>query len=284
MNFTVKNKYNLEVTQATFPGGEVLIKVDADNLKFWYDESPITITARIHNSNDLFGLALLKDAIENCQFRDNKQPINLCMPYVPYARQDRACIVGEPNSIKVLANFINNLKFNAVEIFDPHSDVTPALLDNLTVYDQHFIIRHNLAFCNRVADGGVFVSPDAGANKKTMKIAQFFEHNKFIRADKLRNLATGDILETVVYEDNLDGMTAFIVDDICDGGRTFIELAKVLKAKGAAKVILYVTHGIFSKGSGCLYSGGIDEIYTTNTYQEMVSSDTFNVLDINELR
>ena len=33
--------------------------------------------------------------------------------------------------------------------------------------------------------------------------------------------------------------------DICDGGRTFIELAKVLKDNGAKRVTLYVTHGIF---------------------------------------
>ncbi len=72
--------------------------------------------------------------------------------------------------------------------------------------------------------------------------------SSFIRADKSRNMATGQITETVVYADDLTGKACVIVDDLCDGGRTFIELAKVLRAKGAAKIALVVTHGIFSKG------------------------------------
>ena len=39
-----------------------------------------------------------------------------------------------------------------------------------------------------------------------------------------------------------------MVDDIADGGASFKYLARKLKELGAAKVGLYVTHGIFSKG------------------------------------
>jgi len=53
-----------------------------------------------------------------------------------------------------------------------------------------------------------------------------------------------------------------IVDDICDGGATFILLAKELYAAGAKEVNLFVTHGIFSKGLIPLYEAGIKRIFT----------------------
>jgi ribose-phosphate pyrophosphokinase len=138
----------------------------------------------------------------------------------------------------------------------------------------------------------VLVSPDAGANKKTFEVAKYFSTN-FIRADKLRDLTTGQIKETIVYADDLTGKTAVILDDICDGGRTFIELAKVLKAKGAAKVILFVTHGIFSAGLDPLFAGGIDAIWTTDSFplkdaneaiarEVCTTPDNFHVIPLKE--
>jgi ribose-phosphate pyrophosphokinase len=120
------------------------------------------------------------------------------------------------------------------------------------------------------ADGAevVLVSPDAGATKKVLDVARSFT-NKFdvVRADKVRNTSTGQITSTKIYGEVL-GKCCVILDDICDGGRTFTELATVLKRKGAAKVILYVTHGIFSKGTQILLDSGIDLVYTNNIWDE----------------
>ena len=63
-----------------------------------------------------------------------------------------------------------------------------------------------------------------------------------------------------------------IADDICVGGATFIALAKELKKKNAGKVVLFITHGVFSKGVDELFNSGIDEIWTTNSYNETYDS------------
>lgn len=59
---------------------------------------------------------------------------------------------------------------------------------------------------------------------------------------------TGKILGTHVHATDLSGLAAVITDDICDGGATFIGIAKELRRLNCHKVVLYVTHGIFSKG------------------------------------
>lgn len=281
MNLTIhKADQTFGVKMFLFPGGEVGIRVEVENFVYRAIKAPYqTIVARLRTANDVMALVMVTDAVRRL---DPDTPLRLFMPYTPYARQDRVCNPGESFSLKAFANLINGLGFERVTVVDPHSDVVGAVLDNVRIISQFDVINKYDQFIKVVMTGrSVFVSPDAGANKKTSELAKFFNHDSFVRADKLRNLLTGDIKETIVYADDLSGLTTVICDDICDGGRTFIELAKVLKAKGAAKVILYVTHGIFSKGIEPLIKGGIDEIYTTDAFQtETGGMNALNLTDV----
>jgi ribose-phosphate pyrophosphokinase len=113
------------------------------------------------------------------------------------------------------------------------------------------------------------ISPDAGSNKKIFDLAKSIGFTgEIIRCDKLRDIPTGNITETIVYKDDLNGKDCIILDDICDGGRTFIELAKVLKQKNGGKIYLVVTHGIFSAGFDQLIQQ-IDGIFTTNSVKDI---------------
>ena len=58
---------------------------------------------------------------------------------------------------------------------------------------------------------------------------------------------------------------AYIIDDICDGGRTFIALAEEIRKRNVGKINLIVSHGILSYGEEPLRAGGIDHIYTTDS-------------------
>jgi ribose-phosphate pyrophosphokinase len=123
------------------------------------------------------------------------------------------------------------------------------------------------------------ISPDAGSNKKIYDLAKSIGYtNEIIRCDKLRDIPTGQIIETIVYKDDLDGKDAIIVDDICDGGKTFIELAKVLKQKNVGKIYLVVTHGIFSNGFEGL-AEYISGIYTTNSVKD-IQDDIVNTFPV----
>ena len=277
-NITIKKgDVVLEHTMFLFPGGEVGVKLDAHNLRYFSDKALYqTVIARIQNSNDVMELVMVTDALR----RLHDLPTKLILPYIPYGRQDRVCVEGESLSVKAFADVINGLGFEEVLTFDPHSAVTEAVFDNLVSYSQKDVINAYGEFVKRVLmlPNALFVAPDAGANKKTSDLASYFNHGEFIRADKLRELSTGKIKETIVYADDLKGVTCIIADDIADGGRTFIELSKVLKAKGAQQVILYVTHGIFSQGVEALMKGGIDEVWTTNSYR--TSAGSLNVLNL----
>ena len=106
-----------------------------------------------------------------------------------------------------------------------------------------------------------------------------FKIKSIITASKVRDLDTGKILKTEIP--TIDGfgpkMKYVIVDDICDGGRTFIELAKVIKEqKPDAEIYLIVTHGIFSAGFGEL-NNYFNKIFTTNSIKEHDNSQLTQV-------
>lgn len=248
-----------------FGGGEQHIKLNQKDLA---DAYSATIWLHYSQDSDIWKLALIVDALR----RAGIHILHLNIPYFPAARQDRVCVAGEPLSVKVFADFINAMKFSRVTIFDPHSEVTPALLDNVKVVDNAQFVGAVLGELNALDGTGktVLVSPDAGSNKKVANVAKYLynvsgKEVDVVRADKLRNVATGQIIETTVYADDLTGKNCFIIDDICSKGGTFCALAKVLKAKGAARVTLVVSHFEGTADMRILKESGIDEVITTDS-------------------
>lgn len=283
----------LDFQEFIFPAGEVSVKLNAKDYAYKTLDLPNTIIARIQNSDDLFKLALLKDAVQ----RFDNNVVNLFMPYVPYGRQDRICDVGESFSIAALARYIASLGFARVTIVDPHSNVTPAAFEalgvNLKVISQLDVLNKFTDFIP-VLMSSKMVSPDAGSRKKTSDVTAWLGQDSFIRADKLRDLSNGQIKEIIVYTDDLQGQNVVIPDDLIERGGTFIGLAAKLKEKKCGKIVLYATHGIFGGVKEYesvitnLFKGGIDEIWTTNSYHNNLKNikekfNNFYFLDVEKL-
>lgn len=249
-----------ETRSFTFPGGELQVRVPGLDGERRDD---LTVFARIQSSDDLMRLVLATDILDRHFYGERR----LVIPYFPYARQDRVMQPGEAFSLKAVARIINSLGYDQVVICDPHSDVTPALVDNVRVISQVELIRKHTPLQCLLRDLCPYIiSPDAGAAKKAFAVAKD-QGLECFTATKVRDVRTGEIAETRVDDplEHIMRMPCLIVDDICDGGRTFVELAKVLRDRGAKEVYLYVTHGIFSKGLG-VFEGLIDGIFTTDSF------------------
>lgn len=250
-----------------FPGGEVHIKLGYQIEIAGAEIKQVTITHRLNSSNAIFEVLLAVDALR----RKYGEDLILYghFPYIPYGRQDRVMVEGEPLSLKVMADILNSCKFRAVYTLDPHSDVTAALVKNLKkIYPQYLLSAHfDLQKYGSTDRNGEYylMVPDGGALKKSHDIAKFIHYKGTILcANKVRDVETGKIIRTETPKLNYAGKTILIVDDILDGGRTFIELAKVLKAVGAKRVFLAVSHAIVSRGEEEL-AKWIDKIYTTDS-------------------
>ncbi|BCE00189.1 ribose-phosphate diphosphokinase [Marinicellulosiphila megalodicopiae] len=250
----------LNADSFTFSGGEEHVRFEPCELN---DVVKVKIYERLVSSANIIRLMMATDALK--RMFGACISIELVCPYFPYARQDRVCVEGEALAVSVMADIINRLDFDRVTIWDAHSDVTGALINNVKNIAQIDLLKTCKQLCELLKNGKLtLVAPDAGAAKKTEKISEAFSNiPEVIQAQKKRDLKTGKIIKTEISDD-VTGKDILISDDICDGGRTFIELAKVLKEQGANKITLFVTHGIFSKGLD-VFDGLIDEIYTTDS-------------------
>lgn len=270
------NTIECPVKSFRFSAGEEHIVLPEALKEISYGDEVI-IEAEIRSSDDLMRVGMIKDAISRCaHFR---VPVKLIMLYVPYGRQDRPCEAGEAFGLKVFANIINSWDFEEVVIADPHSDVTPALIDRLTIIPQEKIVKEMLGHYIPM-DNFAIVSPDAGALKKIFKVAKELGGVDVYCAEKIRDTVTGAIKHTDISVQDFEGRNLIIVDDICDGGYTFIKLAELLKSRNAGRVDLYVTHGIFSKGLRPL-EGVLDRVHSLNVWKENVEIDQ-DILVLNQ--
>jgi ribose-phosphate pyrophosphokinase len=242
----------------TFAGGELHIKLDTTDLA-----ESITITHRLNSFGDIGLLYLAVDALRRCGVKR----LDVFIPYFPAARQDRLMVEGEPLSVKVYADLINQLNVETVTILDPHSDVTPAVLNRCVVMSNHAFIQHVVGI---IGSDSLLISPDGGALKKIYKVSEALNGMDVVECSKSRDVKTGRLSGFKVYADDLQGRPCLIVDDICDGGGTFVGLAKELKAKNAGALYLAVSHGIFSKGTEVL-TEVFDHIFMTDAIQELQS-------------
>ena len=256
--FTPFGKHNsIEFSHFTFSGGEPHIKISSD----LSDVEEVTITHRIQSFNDMGTLLLATNALKNM----GVQKLHVLLPYFPAARQDRLMVSGEPLSVKVYAEILNQQGYASVTIFDPHSEVTPALLDNCKVIENYTFIDK---VTQELANTTLLISPDGGALKKIYKVAAHLQDYEVVEGSKSRNVKTGELKGFKVYAEDLQGRDCLIVDDICDGGGTFLGLAKELQKKNAGKLYLAVSHGIFSKGFDEL-AKTFATIYTTDSFKNI---------------
>lgn len=234
------------ITTMTFPAGEAHVKVDPDAFDPTLDHIAVFNGA---DSHELVTLAMWADAIT----LSGGKPI-LFMPYLPGARQDK----GIPYGAKVYADIINSMNAAQVVCVDPHSPKMPGLINNLTILHSDALIKK---YINTDGLAGV-ICPDQGAHERTERVAAALGLPVYY-ARKTRNQSNGKLSGFECEELPAEGRF-LVVDDICDGGGTFMGLAD---ATGLPKerLELWVTHGVFS-GKAAQLNDRYSKVYSTTSH------------------
>ena len=258
MVLKLNNEGSKDFTISRFPDGQQQVTVHIHKRD---DDPSIIIHSHLNSFLDLELILSATSALRELGFKD----ISLYVPYFLGARSDRKFIEGSSNYLKtVICPIINSQNYSSVMVVDAHSDVLEACLNNYYKINNISLVKFALERIDNKNDAHqriTLVSPDAGALKKVYDVASHFSLDNIIIANKHRDIKTGKITHTEVpglpdpkLDSPVSPMNFVIIDDICDGGRTFIEIAKVIKEKRPIgiyredKIFLVVTHGIFSGG------------------------------------
>jgi ribose-phosphate pyrophosphokinase len=237
-----------------YPGGEVGVRILEESL----GNSPTGIMHRVQNSDDLVSLLMLVNASKHSGSRIRE----VFIPYLPYARQDRIALPGDPQALEVLTDLLQSQGILDVASCDVHSDKAHEFFSAANIRLASIgQLMYSSQFCRlRLPTKRLcIVIPDKGAKAKSlelydaMKLAHGAENTALVYMDKVRDPDTGKLIKFEITGDSvasLDSEFAFIIaDDICDGGGTFLGVIKAVKERyGNRPSYLFTTHGIYSQG------------------------------------
>ena len=237
-----------------FPDGTLLMKEEAP-------ESVTVITWLYENNEELLALVFLTRHLQS----KGVQEIELQLPYIPNARQDRVKAPEDIFTLKYFAEMINSLNFTKVTVLDPHSYVSEALLDRINVQTPKAYVEKVIQkIAGDEGENILLFYPDEGAMKR---YSAMFDR-PYVFGMKKRNWTNGQIqgLEVQGQTELVQGSKVLIVDDICSKGGTFYHSAKALKELGAEQIYLYISHCENSILEGELIKSDlVERVYTTNS-------------------
>lgn len=237
-----------QANQTHFPAGEAHLS-QLEGL----EEVPFAAFIQGANADDLMMLAMASDYANRAG-----DGLKALMPYLPGARADR----GVPFGAEVYARMINAMNLKEVICFDPHSPVITGLIHRLTILDTLEVLKRTVLNGSNNYSG--IISPDEGSRARSGRIADAV-NLPLIRASKHRDFVTAKLSGFSCEElPDPDGRY-LVVDDICDGGGTFMGLAEVLNIP-KENLDLWVSHGVFNKKAGRLKTA-YENIFTTNSHQ-----------------
>lgn len=236
----------------------------------------VRIISRFNSFKDLEIIICATKALRNLGFKE----IHLYSPYILGARSDRQFTEGGTSYLRdVIAPILNSLGFESITCLDVHSDVAAACINRLSVQSNCSIVS---SFISKKAtqqevsmhsflENCVLVSPDAGSLKKIYSVASHLNYTgEVITCSKYRD-TEGKLSKThVPVRIDHFNKDLIIIDDICDGGRTFLNIAEEIKKaqpERLGKIYLVVSHGIFSAGFDQLKLH-LDEVYCSNSYAD----------------
>ncbi len=272
LNLAYPEKSEIQYKVSKFPDGQQTLDIVNATTAGLLDKI-VMIKSRLNNFKDLELIICANQALQNLAVGR----VHLYVPYFTGSRSDRRFVAGGINYLKqVICPIINSQNFASVTVMDPHSDVLEACLKNYNKVDNIKLVDYALESLNGRSSETAIVSPDAGAFKKIYDVAKEFNITNVTTASKVRDIVSGNIVRTELPTMDLTDIEHFIIiDDICDGGRTFIELAKEIKKQTDKPIYLIVTHGIFSAGFEKL-SDELDGIFCTNSIKD-IDFDTVKV-------
>ena len=270
-----------------FSDGGTNYKLEIEGLKLpeVFEVASVVIRTDTPVNDYLFEALMIHSAL---MALNNNEPFrsHLVLPYLPHGRADRVFEKGNAAPLQVFMDIFTKF-FDCIHLTDPHSDFYLRYANSdsdITVRTQVDLI---IEYLGKSILNMVLLAPDEGAMNKLPLIhtRRGYENCIITNAIKERDLESGRVISTTLLDPAaVKGQDVLIVDDIADGGGTFIPLAKLLKEAGANRVELYVTSGIFAKGLEC-FEGIIDRIHVYQIIGNYVTRDmirTFNTTTIQE--
>lgn len=273
------NKYKSEIQYVIhqFPDGE-------KHFEFLEDvhDIDIDIKCRIKSADDAFILCQICDIL-----RETEKRIDIHVYYMMSMRMDRAMSKNRSFSLFVILSMmepsLSALQYHNVYFYEPHSDFTCEILsDGYGTVNTEEVI---LPWLDKVIipNDAIICFPDEGAKER---YSSLFPDNQIIHGHKKRN-EKGEITGYGITfrGDFVPTSSIYVVDDLCDGGGTFMKLADEFdKLLPGIHRTLCITHMI-QEDAVYKLQNRYDQLIFTNSFEDWYTKfpnlkNKLNIIDI----
>lgn len=221
----------LEFSTFRYSGGEIAMHSIQDIAE---------VKVFLFNSDRVMEMLKLLDALEN--------KVTLHIHYLPYAREDRESEEYGGCGLRMMINLLKAYqdKLLRITILDAHN------IENVKKWAKRLSFETEIvnyypdrSFSELLGEEVIFVSPDKGAEERVRNAYEKYRGDKELLS--LRKIRVNDRVVHIsdTEMETVEGKTVVVVDDICDGGNTFVSLYESLRVYNPKSVNLYVTYGIF---------------------------------------
>lgn len=246
------------VSYDRFPDGERYVRLGET------DADRAVIVASTTTSDAHVEVLQLQDAAREAGIDE----VTTVLPYMGYARQDRAFESGEPVSARAVAQAISTGTDRVLTV-SPHE---PEVCDFFTVPAEPVDAAGLLAdpIPESLSDP-VFLSPDAGAIDLAETVRDAYGSGAVDYFEKHRR--SGTDVEITPSDVAVADRDVVVVDDIVATGSTMSEAIDVLTARGVDRVFVACVHAMLARDARTkLARAGVEAIYATDTIERPVST------------
>jgi len=238
-----------------FPDGEKVIRVE-DNVR-GRDCYVVQSTCTPVDEN-LVELLIYLDCLQ----RASARRVTAVIPYFGYARQDRKDEGRVPITAKLVANLITAAGADRVLAIDLHAQQLQGFFDIPVDHLTGELVLSKYFKDKKIRDLTV-VSPDVG-NIKTA--AKYVAHLGGDLAIVHKKRVSGSEVNAYEIIGDVAGRNIVMCDDIIATAGTVCSAAKLVKQRGAEKIYVGATHGVFAaQAVERLAQSPIEEVVVTDT-------------------
>jgi ribose-phosphate pyrophosphokinase len=195
---------------------------------------------------------------------DGAQHVCAVIPYLGYARQDRAFLEGEVVSISLVAKLFESVGIKHIITVDIHSQLAMSYFGSIQNISSVPLLA-DYASNKMKLRNPIAVSPDAGGTNRAKEFARHLNTDVLV-LKKSRHRVTGDVTVDESLDIDISKRDAIVIDDIISSGSSLIKAAEVLNKKGIGRIYAMCAHALLiGDAAQKIKSAGVEDIVSTNS-------------------
>jgi len=196
--------------------------------------------------------------------KENSSQVDVVVPYMGYARQDREFLPGEIVTMKVLAKLFKGAGASKITVVDIHSLIGLKYFSNKT---QNISAIPDLVkyFKKLRLKNPLIISPDQGGKLRAKEFAKEF-NSDYIALEKARDRKTGKVKIKTTNLSEVKNRDLILVDDMISTGGSLIKATQFLKKQKCKRIYVACTHALLiNDAEKKIKKAGVTSIISTNT-------------------